>query len=183
MLENYHSQTLEIILLGLLEEEPLHGYALFQKLQATDELSRIWHVKRSKVYYLLEKLVNQGLLEPEIERCEGSPDRKIFHLTGKGKQLLQEWVQTPVSSGREMRVTFLSRLFFALRKPGTSARQLIRDQKKVCRSWKTSLESQLAELDPPDFITERVFAFRIGQVQAMLDWLEECQQAIPAEED
>ena len=122
----------------------------------------------------------QGLLQPRIERCQGSPDRKIFHLTEEGEQLFHTWVQSPVSSGREMRVTFLSRLFFALRRPEFSARKLIRKQKKVCRSWITSLESQLEELDPPDFITERVFTFRIGQVEAMVDWLNECQQAIGA---
>ena len=48
MVEKDPSITLEYILLGLLRDNPDHGYALFEKVQNTPELSLIWQVKRSK---------------------------------------------------------------------------------------------------------------------------------------
>lgn len=176
--EQREKRTLEYSLLGLLKGDPQHGYALFQKLQDTRELSRIWHVKRSKVYYLLEKLENQGLLSSRVVPHDTYPDRKTYQLTDQGRRCLQEWVQQPVTSGRDMRVSFLSRLFFALQDSPAAARRLVKTQLAETRSWLTSLTGQWEELEDSDFLTDRTFQFRIGQVEAMLDWLRECRDQI-----
>lgn len=178
MEKNFDRLTLEFILVGLLQGKPLHGYALFEKLQETRELSLIWHVKRSKVYYLLEKLESQGLLESEIISHPSYPDRKTYSITREGQAQFSRWLAAPVRSGRNMRVVFLSRLFFALREGKSTADKLIEGQLRETRGWLDSLQGQLADLDDPDFITEQVFTFRIGQVQAMITWLENCQRKI-----
>lgn len=170
--------TLEYILLGLLEGHPQHGYALYQKLQETRELSRIWHVKRSKVYYLLDKLADQELLTSRVMAVDHVPDRKVFSLTEKGTREFQSWVRSPVRSGRTMRVAFLSRLFFALSEGQKTALDLIETQIQETTTWLGSLSAQLDQLEDPDLITEQVFTFRIGQIRAMLDWLEECRRKI-----
>lgn len=179
MTEDTTQLTLEYILLGLIREQPLHGYALFKKVQATPELSLIWHVKRSKLYYLLEKLESEGFLEMEVSEDESYPDRKMYHLTGKGEQVFQQWIRSPVKSGRHVRVAFLSKLYFAHRQSRREAVQLIRDQLETCQAWLSSLTDQLASEPDADFISRQVFAFRIGQVEAMITWLERCQEELP----
>ncbi len=170
--------TLEYILLGILWEQPLHGYALFQKLKENRELSRIWQVKRSKMYYLLEKLEEKGLLSSELVKTPSHPDRKMYRLTTRGQREYQSWVCSPVESGRHMRIAFLSRLYFALREGEEQALALIERQITLSESWIESLENQLNALQDPDFITQEIFQFRIGQVGAMLDWLRSCIEGI-----
>ncbi len=170
--------TLEYILLGLLREDPRHGYALFQTLTRDPALSRIWHVKRSKVYYLLESLADRDLISFQVEHHAHQPDRKVFLVTDEGEKEFISWMMTPVASGRHVRIGFLSRLNFALREGKDHALQLIDDQLARCRSWKTSLEEQLEENPTVDFITEHTFRFRIGQVEAMLTWLSSCKKAV-----
>lgn len=181
MTSKLENQTLEYILLGLLEGDPQHGYALYQKLQDARELSRIWHVKRSKVYYLLDVLADEGLLTSRVIAAEQYPDRKVFSLTDQGRKAFQSWFRSPVRTGRAMRVSFLSRLYFALRENPAEALRLINKQIEETGSWRESLSAQLHRLDTPDFISEQVFTFRIGQIQAMLDWLEECREKIQPE--
>ncbi|MFO8035596.1 MAG: PadR family transcriptional regulator [Anaerolineales bacterium] len=174
----HNELTLEYILLGLLQGQPLHGYALYRKLRQEQELSRIWQVKRSKMYYLLEKLEEKNLLTSEFVHNPSRPDRKMYRVTEKGQREYRSWMKSPVESGRHMRIAFLSRLFFAVREGEDRALALVDKQISLCRSWKESLESQLGDLQDPDFITRQIFHFRIGQVQAMLDWLRSCQEGI-----
>lgn len=171
--------TLEYILLGLLRAQPRHGYALYKKVQSTPELSLIWHIKRSKLYYLLERLENEELLTVQVSSQGSYPDRKIYRLTEQGEREFQKWVHTPVQSGRHVRVEFLSKLFFVLQESHPAAVELIRAQQGTCRSWVDSLEKQLVEQEDADFISRQVFAFRIGQIEAMIDWLENCHLQLP----
>ena len=179
MAETEPGLTLEYILLGLLREQPDHGYALFERVQSTPELSLIWQVKRSKLYYLLEKLADEGLLSSQVEQGEGYPDRKIYHLTESGRDAFQRWLLEPVSVSRYVRIAFLSKLYFALQMERNVPQGLIASQLAVCQRWLEDLERQEAEVPAGDFISRQVFRFRIGQISAMISWLKECRDQIP----
>jgi hypothetical protein len=42
-----------------------------------------------------------------------------------------------------------------------------------------SLEAQYQGLEKDDFISSQVYKFRLGQIKAMLNWLEECRDSLP----
>lgn len=178
MAEKHPSITLEYILLGLLSDSPDHGYALFERVKNTPELSLIWQVKRSKLYYLLDKLAGEGLLSSSLLSQEDYPDRKIYRLTPKGRREFQEWLLSPVLSSRYVRIAFLSKLYFALKQNGEDALDLIDSQLQICREWLESLESEQEQVVEDDFISRQVYQFRIGQISAMLAWLENCRDQI-----
>lgn len=182
MAERHPSITLEYILLGLLKDSPHHGYALFEKVQHTPELSLIWQVKRSKLYYLLDKLAGEGLLSSSVLAQDDYPDRKIYHLTSQGSAAFEEWLSTPVLSSRYVRIAFLSKLYFALQQSDREALGLIEAQREICGEWLANLESELDQVDPGDFISQQVYLFRIGQIKAMRTWLDNCRKQI-LEED
>ena len=48
----------EYVLLGLLNLQPAHGYALHERI--TQELGTIWHISLSQTYSLLNRLESQG---------------------------------------------------------------------------------------------------------------------------
>jgi hypothetical protein len=84
-----------------------------------------------------------------------------------------------VLSSRYVRLAFLSKLFFSIRSSREAALDLTSQQITICRGWLSSLEDQSQNLDQGDYINSQIFLFRIGQIQAMLDWLENCRLTIP----
>ncbi len=179
MAKKSSAHTLEYILLGLIREEPAHGYALFDRLRNTSELSLIWQTKRSKLYYLLDKLETDNLLTSTITSEGPYPDRKVFHITAQGIAVLENWMHTPVMSSRYVRLAFLSKLYFALRNDKKQAEELITQQINICQTWLDNLERQYEKLKKIEFINQQVYLFRIGQIKAMLDWLKNTQDTIP----
>jgi DNA-binding PadR family transcriptional regulator len=179
MAKKSSAHTLEYILLGLIKEEPAHGYALYDKLRSTPELSLIWQVKRSKLYYLLDKLQKAGYLASFPSKDGPYPERTVYQITDQGRESLELWLRSPVLSSRYVRLAFLSKLFFSIRSSREAALDLTSQQITICRGWLSSLEDQSQNLDQGDYINSQIFLFRIGQIQAMLDWLENCRLTIP----
>ncbi len=179
MLKKSSAHTLEFILLGLIQKQPAHGYALYEQIRSTPELSLIWQVKRSKLYYLLEKLQSEEMLSVSVHSQGPYPDRKIYRLTSPGKKALKDWINSPVLSSRYVRLAFLSKLYFLLRKNKKGAVDLINKQRDICGVWLNNLERQVQALEKDDFISSQVFYFRIGQIKAMLEWLKKCREEIP----
>ena len=179
MAKKSSAHTLEYILLGLIREEPAHGYALYEKLRNTAELSLIWQVKRSKLYYLLDKLEHDELLVSSIASHGPYPDRKVFEITDHGKQILEKWMYSPVLSSRYVRLAFLSKLFFVINENKELAVELVAKQIEVCQGWLDNLERQKENLDKAEYINSQVFLFRIGQIKAMIEWLENLRETIP----
>ena len=178
MTKKSSAHTLEYILLGLIQKQPAHGYALYDRLRKTPELSLIWQIKRSKLYYLLDKLETDGLLSVSISSQGPYPDRKVYQLTSPGKKALENWMNSPVMSSRYIRLAFLSKLYFLLREEGEGAAELINQQIKICNGWLQNLQRQNQSLEKDNFINSQVFLFRIGQINAMLEWLENCREQI-----
>ena len=179
MAKKSSAHTLEYILLGLILEEPAHGYALYEKLRSTAELSLIWQVKRSKLYYLLDKLETDELLVSSITSQSPYPDRKVYQITNQGIEILEKWMYSPVLSSRYVRLAFLSKLFFVLRQNREQAADLITKQIEVCQGWLNNLKRQHKNLVNTEYINSQVFLFRIGQIEAMLEWLRNLRETIP----
>ena len=170
--------TIEYILLGLLFKNPKHGYELHKVIKHSQEISTIWYVKPGKLYSLLERLENDGLLSSKYIPSEKTPGRKEFCITEEGKCTFLNWILLPVRKAREMRLVFHARLYFALDKGGETAFKLIEAQRKECRRWTESMHSQLVEDKEPDFITKQIFNYRIGQIEAVCVWLDKCEKDI-----
>jgi len=75
----------QLILLGILQEGKTHGYRLNEYVNHA--MSLYTDIKKSKVYYTLEKLEKDGYVEHEIEREGKRPERRVYQITDKGKTL------------------------------------------------------------------------------------------------
>jgi PadR family transcriptional regulator, regulatory protein AphA len=175
--------TLEYILLGILDQRPLHGYDLYRELNAIDGIRLIWNLKQSMLYALLEKLEAEGLLEGQLITGEARPSRREYHLTSRGKAAFQSWMQSPVKHGREMRQDFLARLYFALRVGSAAALALIEQQRQLCLLWQQDLQTHSQASTAATHYDHFVFSFRLSQVQSMLDWLESCSRELARPND
>lgn len=174
---NSHKQplTTEYALLGFLYRQSMHGYELLQRIQASHDDGLVWQVKQGMLYAVLTRLESEGLLESTLETQGARPPRKRFRLTARGKTLFETWVQTPVRNGRDFRVEFLTKLYFAAQMGGAAALTLIRRQIGLSQSQLHRLTFTAAgPIDPASF-AGLVSDFRVGQMEATLTWLHQCE--------
>ena len=80
--------SLELILLSMLIEEPMHAYGM-QKLIKQRGMDHIVNVRhRASIYQTLERLRRLGLIEmQEIARVEGQRDRLVYAITDHGREI------------------------------------------------------------------------------------------------
>lgn len=121
----------ELLVLGLLERQPLHGHELHRIVRAHGELYA--DLKKANLYHLLSRLAEQGHLkvrtEPGTRGRRG--ERLVYALTAKGRNkfmaLLKEVMRNyeTVHSGVEVAAVFLSRL------PPAEALALLEERRRV----------------------------------------------------
>lgn len=81
------------VLLGLLTIEPMSGYDLGLTIRGT--VGHFWNESYGQIYPNLKKLANDGFVSCKTERQKGKPDRRIYSITGKGRERLKEWLAVP----------------------------------------------------------------------------------------
>ena len=168
----------EYILLGLAARGPVHGYDLHKQLGTLDGLSAIWRVKQSQVYALLDKLENMGYLQGEAVPGTAAVLRKQYHLTDAGRRAFDAWMNSPVQHPRQMRQEFLARFYFAQQSGVPVTRQLIDAQYAACQSWQKSIRDALERSEAPLNFQRVVDAYRLNQINAMRDWLDQCRTTL-----
>jgi DNA-binding PadR family transcriptional regulator len=75
---------IDLLLLGLLLDRPMHGYELYQQIQA-EEIDAWFNVSMAGVYYSLGKLRDQSLVVESRQRGGRSARKSIYRLTDEGR--------------------------------------------------------------------------------------------------
>lgn len=75
---------IDLLLLGLLLDRPMHGYELYQQIQA-EGIDDWFNVSMAGVYYSLGKLRDQGLVAESRQRGGRSARKSIYRLTEEGR--------------------------------------------------------------------------------------------------
>ena len=169
------SEPAEYAILGLLEEQPMHGYELFQRFQG-EVLGQIVHIEMSQLYAFLKKLERLLLIEANLEPQGARPPRKVYQLTEPGRELLRQWLTTPVERPRDIRIFFLIKLYFAQRQLLEGLPALLEQEIATCKRFLASLEALRhgpVTMRDPAFFDQVVLTSRIYQTRALLDWLRE----------
>jgi DNA-binding PadR family transcriptional regulator len=85
------SGVLDLAVLGLLHESPLHGYELNKRLKGV--LGPLRAISYGSLYPCLNALQNAGLITTDDSASESGPGRRkkhVYKLTAEGKERLQE---------------------------------------------------------------------------------------------
>ena len=75
---------IDLLLLGLLLDRPMHGYELYRQIQA-EQIDAWFNVSMAGVYYSLGKLRDQGLVAESRQRGGRSTRKSIYRLTEDGR--------------------------------------------------------------------------------------------------
>ncbi len=77
-----------MLVLKLLEEEDMYGYQMIRMLE--ERSSRVFSLKEGTLYPVLHNLEEQEAVESYEKIAETGRMRKYYHLTKRGKKLLEE---------------------------------------------------------------------------------------------
>src|SRR3979490_3498260 len=83
--------SLKFGVLGLLAEEPLHGYEGKNRFEAM--LGQTWEVNIGQVYTTLQRLERDGLVRPVGPR--GDRGKLLYELSAEGKKELDQRLAPP----------------------------------------------------------------------------------------
>ena len=155
----------EWAVLGLLVEQPRHGYDIAAELQPDTEVGEVWRLPRALVYRAITRLQALQLAEAQgTQPGSGGPPRTVHSATEEGRRRFDDWLATPVDHLRDLRAEFLLKLVFA-RRLGVDAGELVRAQRQRLDAQLTAL----AERPPSD---EVVALWRHHSAQAARAFLE-----------
>jgi len=76
------------LILKLLEEKDMYGYEMIDTLMHKSD--HTFDLKTGTLYPILHNLEKNGAVESYEEKADNERVRKYYHLTSKGKKLLQE---------------------------------------------------------------------------------------------
>jgi DNA-binding PadR family transcriptional regulator len=172
--------TIEHTLLGFLRRHPMHAYEIHQTLMRPEALGLVWHLKQSLVYVMLERLEQAGYVSTTLEPQQARPPRKLLQLTPSGRAAFTCWLVTPVEHGRDFRLEFLAKLYFAGQDEPVVVSTLLMAQRAACREWLDDLRGQADAIAGERDYDWLVLQFRIGQLEAILTWLDTCEATVAA---
>jgi DNA-binding PadR family transcriptional regulator len=164
-------------LLGLLAAQARHGYQLLDCFRDPAQLGHVWNLSTSQLYAVLKRLEQQGLIAGQQVQPDDAPTRTVYHLTEAGRARLDAWLDDPEpsSSVRRVRVEFLSRLYIA-GVLGRPAGAIIARQRQACQAQRVRLAARRDQL--PSGIGGLALDFMIGQLDAVLVWIEQCETTL-----
>ena len=163
----------EHALLGLLASGSgsRHGYDLARAFQRDGELGQVIRLEPGMLYHHLKKLERLGWVTSHQEQVDRRPARSVYTLTDSGRAELDEWMSDPVAHTREIRLTFLVKLFLARQSDPGHADALIAEQIETLERVE---ESHLAQEPTGQFASE-VRSLRLAQTRTAIDWLRTLQ--------
>jgi|SRR5579884_74792 len=165
---------LEHALLGLLRERPMHAYEMHARLEQAESLGLVWRLKQGHLYALLARLEEAGCVASITQFQIGRPPRKVLHLTDAGRRAFEAWLAAPVAHGRDFRMEFLAKLYFAAHEGPAAVGALVGRQRAECELWLAGQRARLDETAADQPYERLVHRFRLGQIEAILGWLDDC---------
>jgi DNA-binding PadR family transcriptional regulator len=79
----------DLIVLGLLADEPLYGYDLLERFR--DRSMGFWtELAKASLYQALRRLERRGLIGGRDQAGTQGPDRRVFRITRTGRAILRD---------------------------------------------------------------------------------------------
>lgn len=168
----------EWAVLGLLVEQPRHGFALVKAMAPDGEIGRVWSLPRPLVYRALTTLQAKGLASAMgIERSEVGPLRQPVAPTDRGREELFAWLSTPVEHLRDVRSLLMLKLALMSRL-GQDPQPLIEAQARHFSVLVQALEQRANEAE--NRFDRLLMLWRVESGRAAMRFLEQASGVVGA---
>jgi DNA-binding PadR family transcriptional regulator len=166
---------LELAILGLLKEQPMHGYQLSRELG--ESLGGFWRVSYGSLYPSLRRLEREGAVE-SVPGDEGGRRKNVYRITEKGEKLFFELLQETPHDNSTEDTRFRVRLaFFKYLPPETRIRLLERRRALLEDRLSTIKDSLRATRERVDDYTLALMEHGRSATESDIAWLDGLIQA------
>jgi DNA-binding PadR family transcriptional regulator len=164
----------ELMILGLIAEEPSHGYGVLERFRQRS--MDLWiEVGRASVYQALRRMEADGLISGrEQERADG-PDRRVFRVTRAGRERLRSSltesaaIRGPYDAGGGLALGFVHLL------PVSEARRMLDGRDLAVRDHLDAIRSERARTSadhgPGRVVSDAMLDRQEALARAELPWL------------
>jgi PadR family transcriptional regulator AphA len=158
-------------ILGLVNQQPMSGYDIKRFLKSLGGLTG--SSSFGSIYPALHALLANDLVTVDVVYRQDKPPRKIYSITEAGRQVLQEWINHPVTSSASMRRAFVMRLILAsnLSQEGLIAH--LKQRRSQIAAHHATLEQRAKELyERGDSGQHLALDYGLAVAMAELAWLD-----------
>jgi DNA-binding PadR family transcriptional regulator len=169
--------------LGLLSRVPLSGYDIKKIIDLS--ISYFWNENFGHLYTVLRQMERESLISRQVMHTSGRPDRSVFSITDKGKEVLVDWLgrepETPPT-----RIELLLQLFFAGSLPLPVVLEKIQKEKEKSEARLAVYETIRRHIVEQDTGSNRerapfwliTLSFGLHREQATMAWCDETMETL-----
>ena len=178
----------ELAILSIVAEGPIHGHDI-QTVVAQRGLRAWTNIGVSSMYYVLEKLERQGLIESQASRDGENAARRRYRITPAGFGVLQTAVADLISTPREIANGFELGLanLHVLRAAQIRTAFIAYRQELMSRLAQARERGRVLHESKAPFNVDALQGHHIAMLEAELDWIkefiEQWEAQVPEEED
>ena len=162
---------LELAILGLLKERPMHGYELKKRLSYM--LGHFWTVSYGSLYPALKRLEKSGSIERAYSVKEKTRNRNVFRVTPRGETSFMRMLteNVTVASLADTEKFDLRMAFFQYLDPETRLRLLemrrglLEEQVEKFKAYRTTNKDE-------DLYRAGLMRHKVSQVKSDIRWLD-----------
>jgi len=180
--------SLRHVLLGLLSENPGHGYGLRKNF--VHRLGHFRNLNEGQLYTQLAKMEKEGLIEREVVVPDKGPARKLLHITPKGKEIFRDWLRSDQYENEGVLYDFMQGYpfftkcnFFQHLEP-EEARRKIRAQLTLMEEKRKAYQEVLLRMERQkvDPFRIRILTFGLKELEHRIEWLNELESDLSREQ-
>jgi len=156
----------ELLLLGLLKREQMHGYQLHEFIDSY--MQTCVDIKKPTAYYLLDKMERQGLIMRTEEKEGRRPTRRVYSMTQAGEEHFQSLLRRNLAAYQQNLYPNNTGFVFLEELPRGEAISLLLDRQSL-------IEAKLEEAQaaPPHAGSmQYMINHQVAMLKAELIWLE-----------
>ncbi len=158
----------ENLVLGALMTGSMHGYEIMKFLK--ENLSFAWDLGTSQLYLLLGRLEKDSFIYGTKVNQETRPSKRVFSITEKGRNHFLKWLQSPSLHVRDIRLEFVTKLFFIKSLFPESGKLLLDNQQRTLLELKNEIMKIIQNENDP--FRRLVYRYRYFLIKGTIRWLE-----------
>lgn len=160
----------QLLLLGMLRIEEMHGYQVDQMINAHLEPS--FQLKKPTMYKLLNKMVDQGWITFREEQEGNYPVRRVYTITPAGEEAFQQLLRQSLGDYRPVNFNDIA-LAFLDTLPAAEALPLLYQRRENISQFLETARAHNANQDTHQGGYQLMFLHQIHHLSAELAWMDE----------
>ncbi|BBG01709.1 MULTISPECIES: PadR family transcriptional regulator [Pseudonocardia] len=162
----------ELVVLGLLAEQPRHGYDVEQVIEQRG-IRRWTDIGFSSIYYLLAKLEKRDLVAVEAGTRPSAKSRRVFGITEEGRRTAADGVRELLADAHTDPRSFLAGLANQVLLPPDEVDEALRGRLAALDARIESVVSTREAQHPLPRHALELFSYSLSQLRAERSWLAE----------